>query len=169
MRTGGVFHPDFFYAPRRTTGTTQLAGVEIYDLDGTTPGWEPGVGNLPSGAKLIWKSEARVQPNKDWRARPREVQYEYDATHAIRVQVPIGKNLAGAKYEDPNDPLKITEYGPDVDFIKDMVVRVVSGPVQGFETSLGDEFTIRNAHQSQNLWLYNLLCDTKTGGRTNVG
>lgn len=162
MRTGGIFHPNFFYAPRRTTDTSQLVDISILEVTPADGEWEPGVGILPRDDKLLWTGKGRVQPNKDWRARPREVQFEYDATQAVRVQIPIGKNLVGAVW-DP-DLKRYTSYGPDPHFQKDMRVKINSGPVKGFELMEGDQLFIRNAIQNQNLWVYNLLCDTKTGG-----
>lgn len=166
MRGGGVFHPDFFYKPRRTTDTTQLVKLEIYSLKVETSGWQPGVGLVPNGDTLLWQGKGRVQPNKDWRARPREVQFEYDAVQAVRIQIPIGKNLLGATF----DPVKkrYTAYGVDPAFIKDMRVRIISGPVKGFEGLENDNLYIRNAIPNQNLWVHNLLCDTKTGGVDNT-
>lgn len=163
MRTGGVFHPDFFYKPRRTTDTTQLVTLEIFSLSPSGgEGWIPGVGLDPASDTLVWRGKGRVQPNKDWRARPREVQFEYDAVQAVRIQIPIGKNLVDAVYDV--DEKRYTTYGIDPAFIKDMRVRIVSGPVKGFEGLENDNLYIRNAIPNQNLWVHNLLCDTKTGG-----
>ena len=163
MRTGGVFHPNFFYSPRRTLVTTQLVDLEIFALTPEGGEWVPGVGLDITPDVKAWKGKGRVQPNKDWRARPREVQFEYDAMQAVRVQLPIGKNLIGAVTD--LDTGKVISYGEDPEFIKDMRVRVLSAPVKGFEMMLDDDFYIRNAIQNQNLWVYNLLCDTKTGGQ----
>ena len=166
MRVGGVFHPDFFYSPRRTTGTSQLAHVRVWKLTPNSGDWVPGGGMNVTPDELIWESRGRVQPNIDWRARPREVQFEYDAVQAVRVQLPIGKNLIGAVWDE--DKKRYTSYGPDPEFIKDMRVEIVDGPVKGFETMEGRDLFVRNAISSQNLWLHNLLCDVKTGGSIKV-
>lgn len=162
MRVGGVFHPDFFYTPRRTTDTTQLSLIEIYDLTPSAAEWYPGIGLEVEPDELVWRGLARVQPNKDWRSRPREVQFEFDAVQAIRVQIPIGKNQVGGTYDDVSE--RYTAYGDDPHFIKDMRVNIIDGPVKGYQLMEGTNMYIRNAVQSQNLWLYNLLCDVKTGG-----
>lgn len=162
MRVGGVFHPDFFYVPRRTVETAELVHLKIYQL---TPGggeWVPGVGMDIEPDTLVWEGQGRFQPNKDWRSRPREVQFEYDAVQAVRIQIPIGRNLVGATYD--TDTERYTAYGTDPEFVKDMRVEVIDGPVKGFENTEGKNLYIRNAIQNQNLWQYNLLCDTKTGG-----
>ena len=161
MRSAGVFHPDFFYHPRTTIGTTQLVLVRIFDPTPEASSWVPGQGVEQEPDTLVWEGRVRVQPNKDWRARAREVQFEYDAVQAVRVQIPIGKNLVGAT-RDP-DTNRIIEYGPDPHFAKDMRIRIVDGTVKGFEMMEGDFLYVRNAIQNQNLWVYNLLCDTKTG------
>lgn len=162
MRSAGIFHPNFFYHPRRTLATSQLVELEIYNLTPDAIEWEPGVGVDVTPDTLAWKGKGRLQPNKDWRARPREVQFEYDAVQAVRVQLPIGKNLVGAVYDQDDE--RYVSYGPDPHFSKDMRVKVVGGPVKGFEVMEGDNLYIRNAIQNQNLWVYNLLCDVKTGG-----
>lgn len=167
MRAGGVFHPEFFYVPRRTTSTAELADIEIFQLSlDPQNGWTPGVGIGVTPDTLLWKGKARVQPNKDWRARPREVQFEYDATQAVRVQVPIGKNLVGATW----DPVlkRYTSYGEDPRFDKDLRVNVLGGPVKGYKQMEGSNLYVRNAIVNQNLWVYNLLCDTKTSGTEKV-
>ena len=162
MRGPGIFHPNFFYAPRRSLSTTQLADINIYRLSPDGGEWIPGVGLQVTPDVKVWSGKGRVQPNKDWRARPREVQHEYDGVQAVRVQIPIGKNLVGATWDE--DEGRYTAYGPDPKFIKDLRVEIIGGPVSGFELMEGDNLFVRNAIQNQNLWLYNLLCDVKTGG-----
>lgn len=161
MRLVGVFHPDFFYSPRRTVETAELVHLRIYDLTPEGAEWEPGVGLEVQPDTLVWEGNGRFQPNKDWRSRPREVQFEYDAVMAVRIQIPIGKNLVGAMYD--MEKKRYVSYGQDPELVKDMRVEVVNGPVAGFEVMEGKNLYIRNAIQNQNLWQYNLLCDTKTG------
>lgn len=162
MRSGGIFHPNFFYAPRRSVETAELVRLEIYSLTPEGGEWVPGVGMSVVPDTLVWKGHGRFQPNKDWRSRPREVQFEYDAVQAVRIQIPIGRNLVGATYNA--DAGRYTSYGNDPEFVKDMRVKVIGGPAKGFEMMGGNNLYIRNAIQNQNLWQYNLLCDTKTGG-----
>ena len=162
MRVGGIFHPDFFFSPRRTVETAELVHLKIYAMTPEAAEWEPEVGLTVKDDDLLWEGYGRYQPNKDWRSRPREVQFEYDAVQAVRIQIPIGRNLLGS-VKDPQTG-RYTQYGPDPNFIKDMRVEVIDGPVKGFENSEGTNLYIRNAIQNQNLWQYNLLCDVKTGG-----
>ncbi len=160
LRGNGVFHPNFFYAPRRTVESAMIAQVRVSEPTGNVATWTPGSGMSSGIYAPIWEGHARVQPNKDWRARPREQVGEFDAVHAIRVQLPIGKNEWGATY----DPIsgEITAYAPDPEFYKDYMVEVVNTDVIGAEQLEGDVYYIRNAKTSANLWLYNLLCDTGT-------
>lgn len=146
----GIFHPNFYYMPRTGLETAMVATVEVYRPNGTEgEHWEPGGFVGSSNNALIWRSKARVQPNKDWRARVRAMQGEFDATHAVRFQLPIGGNELAGKPKD-------------VAFYKDDLVRVIGSPVVGSEGLLGNRFVVRNAINSANLWLHNLLCDVGT-------
>lgn len=159
MRGNGLFHPNFYYKPRPTVESAQLTLVEVWKPTGTFSGWEPGLGTTNPTYVRVWRGYARVQPNKDWRARPRNAALDFDATHAIRVQVGIGKNLVGATYGGDG---KVLTYGPDVEFAKDYRVNVVDTFVEGAQWLEGDEYYVREAKTSANLWTYNLLCDTST-------
>lgn len=162
-RNLGVFHPRFFYHARPTVESTMLAAVNIYRPTGEQSEWVPGVGMDDDAYELVWQGDARIQPNIDWRARDREFAGEFDATHAVRIQVPIGKNKLGAVYGNNGE---IIEYGPDPEFYKDFVVRTMASYVKGTEKLVGMRYTVRNALNSSNAWVHNLLCDTgtKTGG-----
>lgn len=153
----GVFHPNFFYMPRRTVETPMIARVRVAKPTGNPSEWVPGVGMSGGNYETMWEGRARLQPNKDWRARPREQVGEFEAVHAIRVQLPIGKNEYGATVVDGK-----TIYAPDPMFAKDWVVHVLDTRVIGAQNLEGDRYYIRNAKNSANLWLYNLLCDTGT-------
>lgn len=151
MRQGGVFHPEWFYRARRTVESAMLATVEIWRPTGEVPVWDGGE-EMSAGYELVWVSKARLQPNKDWRARPKEFSGEYDAVHAIRVQVPMNGNELGDQ---------------SIDFTKDFIVRVTSSRVVGTEHLVEQEYVVRNASLSANAWVHNLLCDF--GTRQNGG
>ena len=161
MRVGGILHPNFFYAPRRTVESAEIVDIQIYRVAPNGDDWDPYKGMQPEPDELVWKGKGRFQPNIDWRARPREVQFEYDATHSVRIQIPVGKNQVGAVWNEAAQ--RFTSYGEDPKFIKDMRVWVDKAPVKGFEYQEGINLFIRNALSTQNVWQYNLLCDTKTG------
>lgn len=151
MRAGMVFHPEWSYRARPVANSPMLARVEIWRPTGETPEWN-GTDEMSGGYELVWVSRARLQPNKDWRARTKQFAGEYDAVHAIRVQVPIGGN------ELENQT---------VDFTKDYIVRVIASPIIGTENLIDQEYVVRNASLSSNAWVHNLLCDF--GTRQNGG
>lgn len=156
---GGIFHPLFAYHARQTVESAQQVLVNIYKPTGGTAEWTPGVGMANSTTTLVWTGYARVQPDKDWRARARDQGNEFTATQAVRVQIGIGKNLLGA-VKDVNG--KIVTYGADPMFKKDFVVVVAETNVTGTEGLVNLSMTVRNALSSSKPWLYNLLCDTGT-------
>jgi hypothetical protein len=153
----GVFHPRFYYNPRHSVESAMNVRVEIFKPNKVNqePHWVAGETFTDEDAyTLVWRSKARVAPNKDWRARAKEMHMEMDAVHAMRVQVPIGGNeLEGAPRDMP--------------FYKDYMVRVIETNVIGTEQLYGFEYIVRNAHISGNAWLHNLLCDTGTRQQDN--
>lgn len=155
----GIFHPLFAYHPRHALAGSQQTLVEVYKPTGGVANWVPGVGMEDNTIALVWRGYARVQPNIDWRARTRDHGNEFNAIHAVRIQMSIGRNLFGAIY-DTNG--KLIEYGEDPEFAKDYVVRVVESKVSGTEALVGKDFVVRNALTNDQAWLYNLLCDTGT-------
>lgn len=162
MRTSTVFDPRYFYHARPTVEGTQIAHIEISEPTSLPAQWTPGVG-MSNPWTLRWKGQARVQPNKDWRARQREVSGEFTATHAVRIQMGIGKNELGAVRVDPLDPnSEILSYGPDPAFGLGWRVHVVEVPLEGADNLLTRDYVVRNAIVSSNTWAYRLLCDTDT-------
>lgn len=155
-----LFHPQFYYAHRPIVNSAQVAQVIIYKPTGNITEWVPGADEFGDDLYVkVWEGHARVQPNKDWRARPKEAAGDFDVTHAVRVQIPIGENLVGSTF-DPVDGRRI--YGVDPVFAKDFRVDVMVSPVKGTERLVGDQFIVRNASISSNAWVHNLLCDTGT-------
>lgn len=155
MHKFGVFHPNFFYAPRNTVESAMTVEIEVYEPTGGVAQWQGGTTMSNNMLKLRWKGMARVQPDKDWRSRPREAAGEFTAVQAVRVQVGVNKNL----YEASPGVLH-----PDAseNFEKDWVVVVVSSPVIGTECMDGDRYVVRNALGSGNRWVHNMLCDATT-------
>ena len=158
LNARGVFHPAFFYHARPVVNSAQPAFVRIYAPTGNVANWTPGTGMANNKETLVWEGSARLQPNLGWRARPREFAGEYDATHAVLIQVPMGKNQLGMVVR----PDKSIQYGADVSFFKDFVVRVVDSPVVGTDELELLTYTVRNAIISSNAWSYQLLCDVGT-------
>lgn len=159
LNRGGIFHPMFPYHPRSGLETSQMVLVEGYKPTGRTAEWVPGVGMNDETLELVWRGYARVQPDKDWRARAREQGNEFNAVQAVRVQIGVDRNLLGAV---TNEAGKITEYGPIVVFAQDYVIRVTGARVTGTEALLGRDLAVRNALPSTHPWITNLLCDAST-------
>lgn len=159
LNNQGIFHPLFAYHPRNALAGSQQTLVEVYKPTGGVSEWVPGVGMEDNTLALVWRGYARVQPNIDWRARVRDHGNEFNATHAVRIQLGIGVNLHGATYDVDG---KVTAYGADPTFAKDFVVRVVESEVTGTQGLMDKAFVVRNALTNDQTWLYNLLCDTGT-------
>lgn len=159
MRTPTVFHPLYITHVMPSVNGTQLARARVYRNSTGRPQWEPGVGNVASGDVQIWEGPCRVQANIDWRARTRELQGEFDATMATRIQLPMNHNEFGAVL---NTDGTINTYAPDPSFAFGDIVEVteVNGP--GQETLLHKRYTVRNALPSTNMWVHDLLTDVGT-------
>lgn len=158
MKVGTVFHPRYPYHARPVANGRMTATIEVYATNGQHEEWEPGVGMVNPGRTLIWKSKGSVQPNIDWRARTRDHAGEFNATMAVRFDLPIGMNEVGAVKVDG----KIVSYGPDPVFALGDIVIVTESPVSGTESLIGREYTVRNALPSSYMWQHNLLCDVGT-------
>lgn len=159
MRRGGVYDPRFIQRMMPVASSlASLARCTIFRPDGERPTWTPGVG-VSDSSEQIWAGVCRVQPNMDWRARVRDFDGEYDATTAVRIDLPMNKNEFGATLDANNN---IVAYSPDPIFaLGDHVIIVtVVGP--GQETLLDKTFTVRNALPSTTMFQHNLLCDIGT-------
>jgi hypothetical protein len=159
LNNKGIFHPLFAYHPRNALAGSQQTLVEVRKPTGASAQWTPGVGMANTTLALVWRGYARVQPNIDWRARTRDHGNEFNATHAVRIQLGIGKNLVGATFDVDGSVL---EYGVDPEFAKDYVVTIVESNVTGTQGLVGKDFVVRNALHNDQTWVYNLLCDTGT-------
>lgn len=154
-----------------------LSEITIWKPTGAVPEWLGGDEMSAEPWELVWEGYGRVQPNKDWRARPKEISGEFDAVHAVRVQIPIGKNLLGAVPRTTGFGAssfgadgfgglagkdEYISYGPDPLFAKDFAIRINNMPVIGTESMESKQLIVRNALISSNAWVHNLLCDIGT-------
>lgn len=155
----GIFHPAFAYHMRPTVETSQQVKMEVYAPTGVVSEWVPGTGMSAVTQTLVWRGYGRVQPDKDWRARARMQGNEFDAVQAVRVQLPIGKNLLGALLDIDGN---VVTYGNDPLFAKDYIIKVTEIPVTGSEIMIGKQLVVRNALSSGTRWSHNLLCDAGT-------
>lgn len=157
LMTRRSMDPRWVYASRKVPSGFMEAIVEIFRpaAQDDDPIFNPDTGEWTGGQPTyLFQGRARVQPNKDWRARNREFAREETAEHAVRVQVEFGSNtLDGSDGALPEfrigDRVKVT-YSPHDEALKDYL------------------FTIRNPISSSNAWLRNLLCDVDLGDN-NVG
>jgi hypothetical protein len=139
------------------------ARVEVFKPTGEFPGWVEGEGMKDTMLELVWRGPARIQPNIDWRARVRDVGSEFNATMAVRFNLPVGKNELNGVVDDVGHWIA---YGPDPSFGIGYVVRVIDAPVAGTQLLYGRDYTVRNALPGSEQWAYNLLCDTGTNSGT---
>lgn len=124
-----------------------IHGVTLWRMETARPEWDPETGGITGGELIpLWTGRARIQPNKDWRARYVESGSDPQMVHYIRVQIPLRKN---------GEPPIIRPYDvftaadpPDTDD-------------WNFNHDL-DAWTlyVRNSTNSSNRWVYNLLCGT---------
>lgn len=124
------------------------ATVEIFRRPdrGSDYGYDPVTGGLtiPDGhggrtfpkLSLLYRGEARVANNKDWRARVRTQRGDSGTVHALRVQIPIRTSPPIRAH----DLIHVVDAPPDQD-LTDYILHV------------------RNPLMSSNAWLRNLLCD----------
>lgn len=159
MRTPSVFDPRYIAHVQPTINSTMLARATVRRPNAERPGWEPGVGNTTSAYVQIWAGACRVQPNIDWRARVRDFQGEYDATMAVRINLPMHKNELGAVRDALGN---ILTYADDPEFALGDVVELTELAGPGQRTLLGKAFTVRNALPSTTMFQHNLLCDVGT-------
>lgn len=106
----------------------------------------------------MWRGMARVQPNKDWRARNRTWASEQTAEHAVRFQFNLAKNHLVPKSEWP---------APLVDIQHGDIVRVQSNPNDPVLELY--QFTVRNPIGASDNWHRTILCDANLGGRYDTG
>jgi hypothetical protein len=158
MKRHGVFDPRFIQHVQPTVNSLSVARVKVSRAASSRPDWEPGVGNVNDPFQQIWEGPGRVQPNIDWRARTRDFQGEWDATMAVRIDLPMGVNEFGATFVDG----VLIAYNTDPAFAFGDIVEVITIAGPGQETLLGKKYTVRTALPSTTMWQHNLLCDVGT-------
>ncbi len=119
--------------------------VIIYRMGDGVPTLDPVTGEV-TGVDLnpIWEGDARIQPNKDWRARFVESSNDPQMVHYTRVQIPIRTGEV-----PPTFRVGDVVAAQDVEDTQDWVYNHDLESWQLF---------VRNAQNSSNRWLVNLLC-----------
>lgn len=114
----------------------QVATIVIGRRDGTEAVWDPETGAVTGGGfDFVWLGTARVQPNKDWRARRKDGENSPMAQHATRVQFPMG-----------SPPALIDDF-----------IGVLESPYD--ESLIRYVLHVRNSIESSNTWGRSLLAD----------
>lgn len=148
----GTLHPAYFRHATPVIEGDMVALIEIKKpySGATEPVWNEATQEWAYDAnEVVWRGMARVQPNKDWRARNREWAQENTAEHAIRVQINLYKNML---YPWP---------APPVDLKHGYIVTVVNNPNDPILERY--MFTIRNPIGASDNWHRTLLCDANLG------
>jgi hypothetical protein len=102
--------------------------------------WTPATGGVTQGIVPIWEGKARVQSNKDWRARRRSGRGDPMVQHAFRVQVPLRDENGLVPAFDVEDLIRVIEAPNDEDLLRWRMV-------------------VRNNSVGSNPFNKNLLCD----------
>lgn len=134
---------------RRVVKGFMLRDVIIYALDTNAPAahWDPETNTMVGEERqLLWEGQARIQGNKDWRARSVEAGGDPQMVHYVRVQIPFG----------PDNPV------PHIPVAALIEVQ----PVPSESTWVHDDdimawtLRVRNSVNNSNPWVRNLLCGT---------
>lgn len=130
--------------------------IVIYRMSDDPVVLDPETGEYSGGDLVqLWSGKARIQPNKDWRARTVESASDPQMLQYTRVQIPLSKDGPVPTIR-VQDVIAVQEMEDTDDWV--------------FNHTL-DAWTlyVRNALNSSNRWLYNLLCssdlsDVEEGG-----
>lgn len=156
LRGRGILHPRYFRHAVPSLETDYVALIEITRDDvNADPVWDEDAKQWVSQPlPLLWRGMARLQPNKDWRARNRTWAGEETAEHAVRVQLNLYKNLLVPKEVWPA-PMVDVKHG---DFVT--VIRNQNDPSLELH-----QFVVRNSMGASDSWHRTLLCDVPLGSR----
>lgn len=160
LRRGrGTLDPRYFRHMTPVLEGDMIALIEMYRMDPTAePVWDGVSWSSGTGDLLLWRGMARVQPNKDWRARNRTWANEDTAEHAVRFQLNLAKNHLVPKHEWP---------APLVDIQHGDIVKVTNNPNDPLLESF--VFSVRNPIGASDNWHRTLLCDANLGSRYGAG
>lgn len=137
--------PRWMLHHRRVPKGFMLRGIEIHVQNAPVSGWDPETNELiGGGTSVIWTGKARIQGNKDWRARSVRSGNDPQMVHYVRVQIPFGPNNP-VPHIPVDSIIKIMPPDPDSTWPQD--------------DDLGSyTLRVRNTVNSSNPWLRNLLC-----------
>lgn len=155
-----VFDPRFTAGMGRTANASMTNKVLIRRPKQST---EQGKWDYDLGAYIgtdyteLATPLARVQPNKDWRARSEFFGNDLTAFQAVRIDIPLayiewGDEVSGdERYIIPQDEIIVTRsFFPNLEMLTNYV------------------FVVRNSLPSGNAHQFNLLCDANLRKKPNV-
>lgn len=172
LNTRPVMDPRWAYFARGVVRGTMWANITIA-RPSTDDSWDPFDDDDPefhSGFTYtdVFKGQARIQPNNDWRARQYRKTGELLAEHAVRIQVDLtGNELDPVPFPLPDDPNATSPLAGDAGVIQaDDVLKVnsIESPYGHPVDAMTEEFTmvIRVISASSNSWVRTLLADYTT-------
>lgn len=132
---------------RRVPEGFMIHDIVIYRMSEDPVVLDPATGQYSGGELLpLWSGKARIQPNKDWRARTVESGSDPQMLQYTRVQIPL-------KADNPVPTLRVQDIiaAQEMEDTDDWVFN---------NTLTAWTMYIRNAENSSNRWLYNILCNS---------
>lgn len=130
---------------RNVTHGFMISLVKIVRISTGVPFWDPATGEVAGdGVEEIWEGRARLQDNKDWRARDVISASDPQMVQFIRVQIPLKKDGPVPHFE-----------------VDDFVLVQPPDPEGTWEHDLDLQswtLRLRNSLNSSYPWLRNLLC-----------
>lgn len=142
------FDPRWMTYHRKVVRGPMMSTIQWWRPEGDLR-WDAQTNELAGAAKiLLWEGPARVQDNKDWRARDAHSASDPQMLQYVRVQIPLDDPDAG-----PPPPLNVQDIGIVVD------AEVSSNSSWPLDRELSRwRLHVRNTLNSSYPWLRNVLC-----------
>lgn len=150
MHGTGIFHPQFKYHPRRSIDQAMPDRIEIYAPTGVQPEWTPDGGMSADTYELVYRGNARIQPDQDWKARDRNFANELTSVLGLRIGIPVRGN-----------ELTPDKAAPFLSKNWKVVVIEPSEETQQF-IPLEADIIVRTAIQASEKWLRTFVADVGT-------
>lgn len=130
-----------------------ISHVRIFRIGGTTPRWDADTGQVTGVEEVfLWEGRARVQDNKDWRARHVRSASDPQIVQYVRVQIPLKRNYQSGLVD------RVPHIYPG-DIVEVLDADVMSA--YDLDPDLSSwRLRVRNSVNSSYPWLRNLLCGT---------
>lgn len=122
-----------------------IATITIHRVVDGRAEWDPATGDVsPDNFETVWTGQARIQGNKDWRARHVESAVDPQMVHYARIQIPLTSDNRPPVIET-DDVIFATPPDPNSTWRHD-------------EDLSRYTFRVRNTLNSSNPWIRNILC-----------